>query len=158
MTTKMGIPCEFKYELAMKGWASMLAGFLYIIRDEFDATTALKLIEKFFKRDDRLKNLSNFLKTVFKIEGNDAEAIGKWFGIWHELVGSESIFLEQSKTITRNRVTKCQFKTGYKDLSDWCLIWCDIVYNTINPKATFERHKSMCAGDPYCEFVTKIEE
>jgi len=158
MTSKMGIPCEFKYELAMKGWASMLAGFLYVIRDEFDAITSLKLIENLFKRDDRLKNLTNFLKTVFKIEGNDIIAIKKWFDIWYELTGFESTLLEQSETIFRIKITTCPFKTGYKDISGWCKIWSDIVLKTINPKATFERPKGMCAGDPHCEYIFKLEE
>ena len=100
MATKMGIPCEFKYELAMKGWASMLAGFLYVIRDEFGATTALRLIETLFKRDDRVKNLTNFIKNVFKIEGNDIEAINKWFDIYHELSEPESVLQELHRVLT----------------------------------------------------------
>lgn len=158
MAKKIGIPFEFKYELAMKAWSSMIAGFLYVIREEFNAVTALKLIEILFKRDDRVKNLTNFIKNVFKIEGNDIEALNQWFDIYHELTGFESTTLEQSETSYRNKITKCPFKTGYKDVGDWCKIWCNIVYTTINPKATFERLKGMCAGDPYCEFVNKIEE
>ena len=158
MTKKIGIPCEFKYELAMKGWSSMIVGFMYVIRDEFDAATALKLLEKLYKRDDRLKNLVNNIKTIFKIEGNDLEAIMKWWDVWYELTGIEATVLERSKTFARTKITKCPFKTGYKDLSDYIFIWLNIVYSTINPKITFERPKGMCAGDPYCEYIFRIEE
>jgi len=158
MAKKIGIPCEFKYELAMKGWSSMIAGFMYVIRDEFDAATALKLLEKLFKRDDRLKNLVNNIKTIFKIEGNDLEALATWFDVWYELTGIEATWLERSKTINRTKITKCPFKTGYKDLSDYIYIWIDIVVKTINPKIAYERPKGMCAGDPYCEYVHKLEE
>lgn len=158
MVQKLAIPMEFKYELAMRGWNTMLKGFMYVIREEYGATAALKLVEKFFKMDDRLKNLANFIKNVFKIEGNDVETIMKWLDIWFEICGFEYTWLEQSKTLGRNKITKCPFKTGYKDLSDWCLIWNNIIYETLNPKVTLEAIKQMCAGDPYCEFVTKMKE
>ena len=158
MSKKIGIPCEFKYELAMKGWSSMIVAFMYVIRDEFDASTALKLLEKLYKRDNRVKNLIKNIKTIFKIEGNDLEALTKWFEVCDELTGIEATWLERSKTSLRNKITKCPFKTGYKDLSDYIFIWMNIVLETINPKITFERPKGMCAGDPYCEYVYKLEE
>jgi hypothetical protein len=139
MTRKIGVSLEFKYEIALKGWCSMIAGFLYVIREEFDAATALKLIEKLFKRDDRVKNLTNNLRTIFKIEGNDAKTMLDWFETFHEILGTEYTIPEQSKTIFRQKITKCPFKTGYKDVSEWCKIWSDIVYKTINPKAIYWR-------------------
>lgn len=104
------------------------------------------------------KNITNTIRTIFKIEGNDMEAILKWFEIWWEFWGHEATILEFSKTIWRSKFTKCPWKTEYKDISDWALPFCNIVHKTINPKATVERPKAMCAGDPYCEYVTKIEE
>jgi hypothetical protein len=158
MVKKIGIPCEFKLQLVMTAYSTMLKGFVYEIRERFDAATALELLQSFFNRDDRVKNLTNFIKKVFKIEGNDVESISKWFEIWSEITGSENIILETSKTFGRNRIIKCPFKMGYKDLSDWCVNWIAIIYETLNPKATIEAIKLMCAGDPYCEFVSKIEE
>ncbi len=70
----------------------------------------------------------------------------------------EYTILERSKTINRIKVTKCPWKTEPKDISDWVLIFNNIVNKTINPKATLERPKAMCAGDSYCEYVWKIEE
>ena len=107
---------------------------------------------------DRIKNLTNFFLTTFKLEGNDCETIGKWWDIWNELMGQETIILERSKTINRARITKCPVKTEYKDINEWDLIFNNIVAKTINPKITVERPKGMCAGDPYCEFIYKIEE
>ena len=157
MAKKIGIPWEFKYKLAMRGWSSILGGFLYAIREKYGAPAALEIIERLYKMDDRVKNLANFIKDVFKIEGNDAEAIGKWFDVWYEICEFEYTTLEQSKTLVRSKVTKCPWKIAYKDI-DWCLIWADIIYKTINPKAIHERPKAMCAGDPYCEHITRIEE
>ncbi len=51
-----------------------------------------------------------------------------------------------------------EFKQKYEDISDNSLILLDIIYKTINPKVTVERPKAMCAGDPYCEYVWKLEE
>ena len=158
MAKKIGIPCEFKFQLIFTAYSTMLKGFMYEIRERFDAATALELLQSFFNRDDRVKNLTNFIKKVFKIEGNDVESIYKWLDIWLEICGFEYDRLEQSKTFGRNRITKCPFKMGYKDLSDWCVNWNAIIYETLNQKATIEAIKQMCAGDPYCEFVSKIEE
>ena len=158
MTKKIGVPLEFKYELTMKAWSSLIKGFLYVVRERHGAAEALACIERLFKMDDRVKNLTNTIKTIFKIEGNDADTMANWFETYYEILRTEYTLPEQSKTILRSKVTKCPFKTGYNDLSDWCKIWCDIVYKVINPKATQERVKSMCAGDPYCELVFKIEE
>jgi len=158
MAKKIGVPLEFKYQLSLRGWTSILGGFLYVIRERHGAAEALSCIERLFKMDDRVKNLTNTIKTIFKIEGNDAKTMLDWFETYWEILGTEYTIPEQSKTISRMKITKCPFQTGHKDISDWCKTWCDIVYTTINPKATQERHKSMCAGDPYCELVFKIEE
>ena len=158
MAKKIGIPWEFKYRLAMRGWSSILVGFMYAIREEYGADAALKIIERLYKMDDRVKNLVNFIKDVFKIEGNDVETIAQWIDIWDELTGIEATWLERSKTFARGKITKCPWKTGYKDLSDYVLIWFNIVVKTINPKIACERPKGMCAGDPYCEYIYKLEE
>jgi hypothetical protein len=152
------IPSELKLDFFKTAYHSIHKGFMYVIRDEFGAATALKLLEILYKRDDRVKNLVNFIKDVFKIEGNDLEALATWVDFWNELTGIEGTWLERSKTILRGKVTKCPFKTGYKDLSDHIYIWMNIVVKTINPKMTVERPKGMCAGDPYCEYIHKIED
>lgn len=158
MARKISIPAEFICDLAIKGWSTTLKGFMYIVREKFDATTALELIESYFKRDDRVKNLTKFIKDVFRIEGNDAETMAQWWGVWWEITGMEGTWLERSKTMSRAKITKCPWKTGYNDISNWCLIYVDIIVKTINPKIAYERPKGMCAGDSYCEYVYKLEE
>ena len=158
MAEKVELPWETKYKFAMGGYAATIKGFLHLIREKYGAEAALERYERFCKEDDRLKNLTNTILNVFKIEGNDCEAMAKWFNIWWELTGIEGTWPELSKTSSRNKVTKCPFKTDPKDISDWVLTFVDIIGKTINPKATVERPKGMCAGDPYCEYVTKIEE
>ena len=155
---KRGIPWELIAEFRMRSYSNVLKGFFYVIREEFGAETALRLYDRLCTMDDRIKNMTNFLKTVFKIEGNDAETIADWLVIWYEIFGFEYDVLERSKTISRIKITKCPWKTGYKDVGEWCTIWGDLVYTTINPKATQERPKGMCAGDPYCELINKIED
>ena len=158
MAEKMEIPWETKYKFAMGGYSGVAKGFLELIREEYGAAAALKMYEKLIKKDDRVKNLTNTILTAFKLEGNDAETIGKWYDIFFELFGLEYTTLERSKTILRNKITKCPFKIEPKDISDWCKIFSNMAVKTINPKATFEGLKAMCAGDPYCEAVVKIEE
>ncbi len=158
MAEKVTLPCEFKYDYAMRGYVNTLRAWLYVTREEYGAATALKLYEKVCKIDDRAKGLTNTILKIFKLEGNDVETIGQWFDIWFELCGMEYTWLELSKTRATAKITKCVWKTGYKDLSGWCSIWLNIIGETINPKATFEQPKRMCAGDPYCELVFKIEE
>jgi hypothetical protein len=158
MAKKIAIPWELKYKYAMGGWASLLKGFLYEIREEYGAAKALKIYERLCKRDDRVRNMTKGILTAFNIEGNDADTIGKWWEIWSEINDQEYIMLEQSKTIRRSKITKCPWKTGLKDISEWALKFNNIVIKTINPKATVERPKAMCEGDPHCEYVWKIEE
>ncbi|WP_287582849.1 hypothetical protein [Candidatus Borrarchaeum sp.] len=133
---------------------------MFQIREKDGAAGALEFYEKIWKREDRVKNMTTTLKDVFKIEDNDMNAIYKWFVIFNELIGTEGYTqLEQSKTFCRVRVPiGCAWKTDPKDISDWVLIFFNIVVKTINPKATVERPKGMCAGDSYCEYVYKIEE
>ena len=158
MAEKVEIPWETKYKFAVGGYHATIKSFLNLIREKYGAEAALERYERFCKEDDRLKNLTNTILNVFKIEGNDMEAIEKWWDIWYELAGLESTTLELSKTMSRMKITKCPWQTEPKDISDWDMIFTNIVYETINPKATIEKLKGMCAGDPYCEFVAKLEE
>jgi len=159
MAGKVVIPWELKYKFAFGAWTSILKGFMYAIRKKYGAAAALEIYEMVAKMDDRIKNMTQILKDVFKIEGNDMVAMQKWWDIWYELTGIEVTWLERSKTCNRNKITKCPFKMESKDLSDWDLtIFTNVVTKALNPKATTEQHKNMCAGDPYCEFVTRIEE
>ena len=158
MVKKIAIPMELKYDFAIRAYTSVHKGYLYEIREKYGTAAALEIYEKLCKREDRIKNLVNFIKDVFKIEGNDAEAIAKWWDIYWELTGIEGTRLEQSKTILRSKITKCPFKLAHKDLIDVGLIFNNNVHKTINPKATLKRPKMMCAGDSYCEYVWRIEE
>ena len=158
MAEKMAIPWELKYKFAMGGWTSHFKGVMYAIRERFGATLAREIFETVWKMSDRLKNMTNTVLNVFKIDGNDIEAAAKWWDIWYELTGIEGTWLERSKTTARNRTYKCPWQTEPKDISDWVLIFTNIVASTINPKITIERPKGMCAGDPYCEYVFKLEE
>ena len=115
------------------------------------------MIEMLDKMDDRIKSLTNSLLKIFKIEGNDCETIGEWFDIYFELCGMEGTVLERTKSINRIRITRCPWKTEPKDISDWDTM-PNIVAKTINPKATVEQSSNMCAGNPHCDFVFKIEE
>ena len=153
MTKKVVIPLELKYDYAIKGYTGLHKGYLYAIREECGAETALKVYERLCKMDDRIKNLTYFILTTFKLEGNDCVTIAKWWDIYQEIMGIEGTWLERSKTVARSKITKCPSKTVYKDISDWVLIFMNIVAKTINPKATVERLKGMCAGDPYCEYI-----
>jgi len=154
----MEIPWEVKYKFAVGGYHAVLKGFLEFVRDEYSGDAALKLYEKFCKENDRIKHLTEIILNAFKLEGNDAETMGKWMETWSELTGIESEWLEQSPTSWRSKVTECPWKTKGKDISDWSLIFTDIVAKTINPKLTVERPKAMCAGDPYCDYIYKMEE
>jgi len=158
MAKKISIPLELKYDFAMRGYASFVAGILHAIREKYGSAEALEMYERALTIGDRIKILINRLLTIFKIEGNDAEAIAKWWDIWFELCGIEVTWLERESLNVRGKVTKCPWKIELRELSDRCSIFNNLVIKTINPKATFERPKGMCAGDPYCEFVTKIEE
>lgn len=158
MVEKVEVPLDFKYKVAIGGYLSILKGFMELIRDKYGAAAALKIYEKYCKKDDRLKNVVNTFLTVFKIEGNDCETIGKFWDVWYEISGMEVTVLERSKAINRVKVTKCPLIMTYKDLSDFSLINKEIVFEVINPKATVKRPKAMCEGDPYCEYVYKIEE
>ena len=158
MAKKVVIPWELKYDFAMRSYAFVLKGFLYAIREKYGAAAALEIFERVCKMGDRIKGLTKTLLTAFKIEGDDAETMEKYWEIYWELIGTEYTWLEQSKTHHRVKITKCAFKTDLKDISEWELPMPNIANKTINPKATVERTKGMCAGDSYCEFVTRIEE
>ena len=156
---KRGLPWELKYNFAIGGWTdSAHRGNLYAIREKYGAAAALEIYERACKEDDRVKNLTNTILTIFNIKENDAETIGQWWDIWDEFTGIESTILERSKTINRRKVIKCPFKTGYKDISNWNLTFVNIVTEIINSEAIFDRPKAMCAGDSYCEYIWKLEE
>ena len=158
MSKKIAIPWELKYKFVKGMLTTVFKGFMYEIREEFGAATALKIYEKFNKKYDRIRNMTNNIKDVFKIEGNDIEAIEKWWDIWNEILGNQCTTIELSRTFLKTRLpTGCAWKTDPKDIKDWFLILGTIVNKTLNPKATFERIKGMCDGDSYCEYVTTIE-
>ena len=158
MAKKLVIPLELKQDFSFKGYTKTMIGFLYVIREKFGAAAALECIDRLFNMEDRVKNLTNTLLTIFKIKGNDTEAILDFLNVWWELTEIEGTWPERSKTMSRIQITKCPWKTVYKDISDWALSWFNIVTKTINPKATVERPKGMCAGDPFCEYIFRIEE
>jgi hypothetical protein len=158
MTQRISIPLDLKYDLAIRAYTSIHRGYLYAIREECGAVTALKIYERLINMGDRIKNLTTTVLKAFKIEENDVEAIAKWYDIWFELTGIEGTWTERSKTISIIKVTKCPFRTGYEDISEWCLTLFDLISKTINPKVILERPKGMCAGDPHCEYIFKIEE
>ena len=155
---KRGLPAELKYDYMRGGWTTGARAFLYALRKKYGAAAAVNFFERVYTMDDRVKILANTIRTNFNLEDNDAVTIGEVFDIWDELIGIESTILERSKTINRRKVTKCPFKTEPKDVSDWNLPFVNMITMTINPKATLERPKAMCAGDPYCEYVWKVEE
>lgn len=159
MAKKMPIPWELKYNY-MKGMLTTLfKSVVYEFREKYGAVAALEFVEGVWKREDRVKNMTTTLKEVFKIEGNDMEAIGKWFEIWRELMGIESIELERSKkSYSFRNPTGCAWQTDPKDISEWQLNFTNIILQALNPKVTVERPKAMCEGDPYCEYVYKLEE
>jgi len=156
---KMPIPMEAKYQFSIGGWADTAhRGWLYALREKYGAAAALENFERVCNEGDRVKMLTTTILTIFNPKGNDAETIGEVLDIWDELIGYESSILERSPTINRRKVIKCPFKTGYKDISEWNLPFINILTKTINPKATVERPKGLCAGDPNCEFIFTIEE
>ena len=155
---KMKIPWELKYNFAMKGWTSNHKSWLYALREKYGAVEAIGIYEMFNEMGDRVKNITNTIRTIFKLEGNDCETIGKCWDIWHELAGQDTNILERSKIINKWRIIKCPFQTEYKDISNWCNRFDHVVGSTINPNATWEMITCMCAGDPYCECIVKLEE
>jgi hypothetical protein len=156
---KRGLPWELKFKFAQGQLTTLFKGIMNEIREKYGAAAALEIAEKVWKRENRVKKMVQTLKDVFRIEGNDIGAIQKWWEVYWELVGQEVTILEQSKTFTRSKITKCPWSTPEpKDINDWEKIFNSIVSKTINPKITVERPKAMCAGDPYCEYVWKIEE
>ena len=157
-TKELIIPWKLKYDFALKGWTSNHRGWLYALREEYGAAAPLEIYERFCKMGDRVKNLTHRILEIFKIEGNDAETIKKFWDVYFELMSGERTVPELSKTIYRTIITKCPHKTEHKDINEWNMIFKKNIAKTINPKATIERPKGMCAGDPYCEYVHKIEE
>ncbi|WP_287584454.1 methanogen output domain 1-containing protein [Candidatus Borrarchaeum sp.] len=159
MAKKMAIPWKFKYEFTMGGWTSNLKAYLYAIREKYGAEAALEIYERVNEMDDRIKNMTNTLKEVFKLEGNNGETFAQWWEVFWEITEMEYIIPERSKTFTRFEVLKCPWTTEPKDISVWCFLsLVGKIAKTINPQATLERPKAMCAGDPHCEYIFKLEE
>lgn len=154
---KRGIPWELRYDYARGGWNSLQRRYLYVIREIYGASAVLEVFELVCTMDDRVNKLTNAIRTIFNLTGKDCETIGEVFDIWDEFTGIESTILERSQTINRRKVTNCPWKTEPIDISDWSLPFFSIVGKSINQTATLERPKGMCAGDPYCEYIWKIE-
>lgn len=156
--TKRGLPWEIKYNYVRGMLTTLLKGFLFSIREKYGGPAALEIYDMLEKKFDRIKDMSKFLREVFKIEGNDMETIMTWWEVFYELVGVEATWLEVTKTLTRIKITKCPWSTkDPEDINDWELRFNRIVSQTINPKVTVERPKAMCAGDPYCEYIWELE-
>jgi hypothetical protein len=157
---KRGIPWEFKYRFVRGQQITLLKGFMRAIRTKFDAATAFEIYKMVGTTDERNKKMTTTLRDVFKIKGNDIEAMMTWWEIFYELLGIEATWLEVTNKIARYKVTVCPWSTpDPEDISGgYCFIFEDFVNKIINPKATTERPKGMCAGDPYCEYIYKIEE
>ncbi len=116
------------------------------------------MYERMNRMGDRLQNIVNKFRTIFNVKGNDAEAIVDVISIWLDLAEFEYT-TELAKLISKLIVTKCPWTTDYKDISDWDVnTFVTNMAKTVNPKATIEQPKNMCAGDSYCEFIFKIEE
>ena len=158
MTKKVVIPWELKYKYLRGGYSTLLKGLLYAIREQYGTTAAKETFERMWKMGDRVKKMTNNILTAFKIEGNDAETIGKFWDVYCEINDLDYTWLERSKTCYRSKITKCPFKTEPKDLFGWNLPFQDIIVKTINPKASVELPIAMCKGDSHCEYVYKIEE
>ena len=152
------IPWKLKHDFALRGWGTNHRGHLYALREIYGAKEALEMYERFCQMGDRAKNLTNRIREIFKIKGNDVETWAQWWNIYFELVGIDYTILEQSKTLWRAKITKCPWKTEHKDISKWDLILPTMIATCINPKGIADWAKSRCAGDPYCEYVFKIEE
>lgn len=159
MAGKLEIPMETKFKFALGGYQGVFKGFMHALQERDGGEATLKLYEKVCKEGDRVKNLTNTIMKNFNIEGNDLDAIKKWHEIWWELAGVEgATSVERTETFERIKITGCPWDTQSKDISDWYLIFGDIVVGTINPKASFERVMGKCAGDPHCEYVFRLEQ
>ena len=159
MTKKMPIPWELKYNFIKGMLTTFFKGVIYEFRKRFGGVATLEFVESVWKREDRVKKMTTTLKDVFKIEGNNIETLQTWWKIYNELLGMNFTILELSKTHSRVRYpTGCAWVTEPEDISDWFFIFSNIINTTINPKATMERVKGICEGEPYCEYVWKIEE
>ena len=159
MAKKMTVPWELKYKFFRGMLTTLFKGFMLAIRERHGSAEALEIHEQVCKMDGRIKNMTNTLKEVFKIEENDIEAMVKWWDIYWEIAGIEGTWPEVNKTHYRIRITKCPWSTpDPKGISGWSIIYVGMINQALNPKATTERPKGMCAGDPHCEYIVRIEE
>jgi hypothetical protein len=154
---KRGLPAELKFDYALGGWTDVHKGLLHTLRQKYGAKASLEVFERVCNMNDNVKNLTRAFQTVFNLLGNDCETIGQVLDVWDEFTGTESTILERSKTTNRRKVTSCPWKVGDNDFSTWFLPFFNIITATINPLATLERPKAMCAGDPYCEYIWKLK-
>jgi hypothetical protein len=167
MVSKLQTPCaapkrrlsfEQKYDFVMSGNEHFFRGWLYAIRAKHGAAAVLDSYAMMCKEGDRIKNMTNALRKIFNLYGNDATTIGELLDVWDEIWKYETTILERTPTINRRIVTKCIWKVDYKDIGNYAFTIKEIMGKTVNPKAAFERPKGMCVGDPYCEYIWRIEE
>ena len=79
---KMGLPWELKCKFARGQLTTLFKGIMRLLREKYGPATALELAEGFWRYDDRIPKMTLHLKNIFKIEGNDLEAIINWWNIW----------------------------------------------------------------------------
>jgi hypothetical protein len=155
---KRGIPWGLKLDFVRRANIDFFKRRMYAVREKYGANAALEMFERYCNMGDRIKNMTNTIRQIFKLKGTDAITIGEVLDVWDEITGYESIVLERSPTINRRKVIRCPWKVAYKDLGEYAFPMKDIMGKTINPKATLEMSKKMCSGDSYCEYIWKIEE
>ena len=155
---KRGIPWDLKYNFAMKGFEDFFRGLMYAIREKYGAAVTLEIFDRWVNDGDRVKDLTNNLRTIFDLKGNDCVTIGEVLDVWDEVCGYESFVIERSPTIYRRKVTKCPWTVKYKDVGNYAWYFKDQMGKGVNPKATLEMPKKMCAGDSYCDYIWRIEE
>jgi len=155
---RRGIPWELKYNFAMRNFTDFAKGYVHANRDKYGPTAALEIFDMHCKEGDRVKNLSKLIQKIFNLNGNDAVTIGEVIDVWDEICGYENIIIERSETINRRKVTKCPWTVKYKDVGNYAWYFKDQMGKGVNPKATLEMPKKMCAGDPYCDYIWRIEE
>ena len=156
---KRGISWDLKYNFAMKGFADFNRGWLYAVREKYGPAAALEIFDMSCKFDNATKGLVQTFQTILKIEGNDCVTIGEVLDVWDEISGYEgNVILERSPTINRRKVVRCPWLVKYHDIGNYAWYFKDIMGKTVNPKATLEMPKKMCAGDPYCDYIWRIEE
>jgi hypothetical protein len=155
---KRGISWELKYNFAMRNFTDFAKGYVHANRDKYGPSAALEIFDLNCKEGDRVKNLSKLIQQIFNLDGIDAVTIGEVIDVWDEICGYENIIIERSESVNRRKVTKCPWTVKYKDVGNYAWYFKDQMGKGVNPKATLEMPKKMCAGDPYCDYIWRIEE